>query len=168
MFVPFCAMAQGVRATGIVRKYPAIVNPVFELLMRFNVNIVQMPCPELFFDSWCRRPCQKKKYDTVKNRSVCRQVGTGVVGMVEMCQKNGAQVCGILGIERSPSCAVSLLTAPPPNRIISGKGIFIEELQRLLRERKLEDRVPFVGIDAISVGKTLPAIRDLIGPPGRS
>ena len=100
IFVPFCALAQGVRASGIVRKYPAIVNPVLELLMYMNINIIQMPCPELFFDGWQRRPCQKNRYDRPENRRVCREVAGGVVKMAQMCQTNGKEVCAILGIER--------------------------------------------------------------------
>ena len=61
VYVPFCMLAQGIRAATIVRVYPAIVNPVIKFFMEKNINIIQMPCPELIFDGFYRRPCGKSE-----------------------------------------------------------------------------------------------------------
>lgn len=160
VFVSFCTLAQGVRAQGIVRDFPSIITPVVKLLEEHHINIVQMPCPELFFDGWVRNPCRKEKYNNPKNRDICRRLGKTIVNMAKMCSANNAQICCILGIERSPSCAVKMLSAPPPNWTTGGTGIFTEELQRLFNEENMS--IPFVGIDVLDMNGTLAKIRNLI------
>lgn len=153
VFVPFCLLSQGIRADGIVKKYSSIVKPVVSLLMDYDINIVQMPCPELIFDGFHRRPCQKPKYDNEKNRKVCREVGDNVVKLIQLFQINGCDIKAILGIDYSPSCAVKLLTGRPPKRIRKGKGIFVEELQSLLRTQKI--KIPFIGVQIYKINETL-------------
>lgn len=153
VFVPFCALAQGVRAQGIVRDYPAVINPIIRMLADNNINIVQMPCPELFFDGFTRRPKQKGAYDTPQNREVYKKVAKIVADQISMLQSAGCEIIAILGIEFSPSCAVSQLTGPPPQRFIKGKGIFIEELEVLLRHITPKPRL--IGIRTSRIESTL-------------
>ncbi len=151
-FVAFCTLAQGVRASGIVRKYPAVVKPIIDVLMENKINIFQMPCPELFFDSFHRSPCQKGKYDTPQNRQVYKQLAESVVEQITMLQRNGNSVEVIIGVERSPSCAVCMLTAPH-RQIIRGEGIFIEEIKKVLHKAGI--KVPFIGFDAYDINNSI-------------
>lgn len=160
VFVPFCTCAQGVRATGIVKKYAATIRPVMDLLIKNDINIVQMPCPELFFDGFHRRPCGKPQYDTPGNRKVCRSVADDVVELVKMFKDNGRKIEAILGIDYSPSCAVNFIAGRPPQRRLTGKGIYIEELQAALHEVQI--KVPFIGIQVYQIDKTLAELRQLI------
>lgn len=155
----FCVMSQGVRAQGIVRTYPAIVNPVLEMLMRHNINIVQMPCPELVFDSFCRRPCHKPKYDKPKNRAACCQVAQQVVDQMILLRDNGNEIVAIVGIDFSPSCAVDLLYGPRRERQ-SGSGIFIEELKTLLTKNGF--KIPMLGIRLYEIDHTLQRLKKLL------
>ena len=55
----------------------------------------------------------------------------------------GLNVLAIVGVEFSPACAPSYLNKG--RRILKGKGIYIEELERELKLQKL--RVPFIGVN---------------------
>lgn len=161
-FVAFCTLAQGVRAQSLVRTYPAVVQPVIELLVKQQFNIWQMPCPELFFDSFCRRPCGKQAYDRPEFRKEYMKVAGYIGRMCQMLEKAGNQVELVLGVERSPSCAISKLAAPGgPHepRIISGEGIFIEELKKALRN--LICKPQYVGVDTLHIGETMRVLERL-------
>jgi len=160
VFVSFCLLAQGIRASGIVKKFPGAVQPIINLLNRYNINIVQMACPELHFDTFQRRPCGKKKYDNPKNRSICRKLAEKEVDFIHLLQKNGCTVDVILGVEFSPSCAVSLLTAPPPKRYVKGEGIYIEELKKVLHSRRIS--LPIIGVQIYQMGNTLDELNNLL------
>lgn len=161
VFVPFCLLSQGVRAQGIVKQFPAIVEPVVDLLMELKVNIYQMPCPELFFDKFQRRPCGKSKYDTNKNRSMCQRLGKNVASWIKMFKDNNCAVEAILGIENSPSCAVNFMLGRHRQRV-NEAGIFIEELQTVLQEQGIEG-IPFVGVQIYHIDKTLQELRKALG-----
>ncbi|MBU1202756.1 hypothetical protein KKH39_01805 [Patescibacteria group bacterium] len=159
VFLSFCATAQGVRAQGIVRKYPAIITPVTEMLTRHKINMVQMPCPELIFDGFCRRPCHKTHYDKVSNRAVCRQLAQTVVGQMILFKDNGNELMAVLGIDFSPSCAVDLIYGEKRQHL-RGSGIFVEELQSLMHKQSL--RVPMIGIRLYQMEDTLKQLRELL------
>jgi len=154
--VPFCALAQGIRAQGIVRNYPAVVTPVISCLSEHNVNIHQMPCPELCFDRLIRRPKQKSAYADERCQLGYASAANLVTAQVEMYMSNGYEVVAIMGIEFSPSCAVSLITGPPPKRIQPGQGFFIEALSHALRAKG--KNIPFIGI---KTSKPEDAVREL-------
>jgi len=160
VFVPFCLLSQGVRAQGIVRQFPAIVEPVVDLLMDLDINIYQMPCPELFFDKFQRRPCGKSKYDTHKNRAICQQLGKNVANWIKMFKDNNCLVEAILGIENSPSCAVKFMLGRQRQRV-NEAGIFIEELQTVLREQDIKG-IPFVGVQIYHIDKTRQELQKLL------
>lgn len=160
VFVPFCMLSQGIRATSIVKVFPAIVNPVVELFMQKNINIVQMPCPELVFDGFHRQPCGKSQYDNSENRKICRDVAQGIVNQMELFINNGCKICLVMGIDYSPSCAVSLISGKFPKNMKRGRGIFIEELQYVMRCEGID--VPFVGTRIYRIDETIEAIKNYI------
>jgi len=159
ILVPYCALSQGIRAEGIVRHYPAVVTDVINYLIEKEINIMQMPCPELFFDGIKRQPCGKPNYDNLRNRRVCREVATEVVKMILLIKKGGYEVIGILGVNYSPSCAVDFIGYKRPDKM-PGTGIYIEELKKVLKENGLN--VPFIGIENYDINSTMQKLRKLI------
>jgi len=160
ILVPYCALAQGIRAKGIVKHYPAVVKDVIEYLIQEEINIMQMPCPELFFDKEQngginRQPCGKSRYDTENNRKVCRRCAVDVVNMIRLFQSGGYDIIGILGVNYSPSCAVDLIRFDE-----KGTGIYIEELQKVLNENSLS--IPFIGIENGKIDKTIRRLKEII------
>lgn len=160
-FVPFCLICQGVRAQGIVRHFPACVDPLIRILIKHHINIVQMPCPELIFDGFQRKPCGRKKYDTPPNRQICEKIAEQVIEMMAEFRKNGCDIVAMLGIEFSPTCAVSKLMAPPPNRqMIFGEGIFIEALKKKLKQKQI--RIPIIGVEIYHIGRSAEQLETLL------
>ena len=160
VFVPFCLLAQGVRATGIVKRYSSAIAPVVNLLMEENVNIIQMMCPELIFDGFHRKPCGRLKYDTPQNHKICQEVAEKQVQMMEMLINNGHSVEAIVGIEFSPSCAVSRLTGKWPRGQQKGEGIYVEELRKLMDQKGI--KVPFIGIQMYHMSDTLRELSEVL------
>lgn len=159
ILVSFCILAQGFRAEGIVKKYPAVVKPVLDLLARYDVNIIQMPCPEIRFEGIRRKPAGKTRYDTVEYRRLCRGIAEEVVSFIEDMIDEGYDVLGIMGVENSPSCGVNYVIERRWR--VKGRGVFMEELEGVLRERELD--IPLIGLDIYRVEKTLGELEELLG-----
>lgn len=159
-FVSFCLLSQAVRADGLVRKYPAVVEPVISLLIQHNINIIQMPCPELLFDSFHRKPCGKAKYDNSSNRTICSDLAKQILDQIKMLKKNGQKIEMILGIDFSPSCAVHQLMGHKPRRPIAGTGIYTEELSRLIKKENI--RIPIIGVSTYAVESTINEIQSIL------
>lgn len=160
VFVPFCLLAQGVRAVGIVKHHAAVVTPVVKILLEAKVNIIQMMCPELIFDGFYRKPCGRLKYDTLENHKVCREVAKNTVGIMEMLLKNDQSIDAVLGIDFSPSCAVNKLTGGGPKRFINGEGIYTEELRKLMNSKGI--KVPFIGVQIYHIDYTEKALKKIL------
>jgi predicted secreted protein len=173
VFVPFCLLNRGVVAEGLAREYPAIVKPVIMELIDRDMNIVQMPCPELHFSSFeeslKRSPKLKKDYDTPEFRALCRRLGSQTADIVEGFVKADYRVKCILGIEYSPSCAVRLVfrsrtaTYSTEGYTVHESGIFFEELKQILTSRGLD--IPLVGIHLRGMEKSLGDLKNVLGPP---
>lgn len=162
VFVPFCVLGQAFQAQGLVKyEWHGTLRPVMELLVKKDVNIIQLPCPEtLYFGiekGLRRQPLGIGYYDNPDFRKLCHSLAKDVVKIIEGLLKNEYSIVGILGIEYSPSCAVKLQYT---NRgTIHKKGIFIEELENLLREKNIE--IPMVGINRRGIKKSLERINNL-------
>ena len=161
ILVPYCALSQGVRADTIVRKYPAIVTELAEYLIKKEINIMQMPCPELDFDGIHRKPCGKRHYDRKRNRIVCREIAEGIVDKVLLLESGGYEIACIMGVDYSPSCAVDYIQyLRQENKRIPGCGIFIEELKTVLAEKGLN--IPMIGIQVYNIDETLHKLDEII------
>lgn len=157
VFVPFCFLAQGIRAKGIVKDYPSVIYPVAEILINENINIIQMPCCEIEYEGINRTPSGKKRYDNKEYRGICRKKAKEVVDLILRLLSNNSKVLFILGIENSPSCAV--------NYIFEGimkkeSGIFIEELRKEMNKQKIS--IPIVGINTRGMKITIERINKII------
>lgn len=48
VFVPFCVLGQAFQAQGLAKyEWYGTLQPVVELLVEKDVNIIQLPCPEI-------------------------------------------------------------------------------------------------------------------------
>lgn len=159
IFVPFCLLAQGFRAEGIVKKFPAIVKPVVDLLEGYQINLIQMPCPELEYEGIKRKPASKAKYDNETYRNICKKYANQMTSFIKELIGNGYEVLCILGIENSPSCAVSYLFEK--GRRVRGTGVYMEELKKKLEEEKID--IQFLGVDIYGMNKTIFELRKILG-----
>jgi len=138
-----------------------MIRPVIEELVRQDINLVQMPCPESQlggYDNGLRRdPKGIDTYDTPVFGELCSRLASETVDLIKAILSNGYQILAILGIEYSPSCAINYqyTSRGTANR----RGIFIEALDERLKKENIE--IPFIGINRRAVEKSLNEIRGL-------
>jgi len=162
IFVPFCILSQAFQAQGLVKyEWHGTLRPIMEELIKRDINIIQMPCPEtLFFgikDGLKRNPMGIEYYNTPEFRKHCRSIAREVAKMIEGIIQSGYRVVGILGTEYSPSCAVELQYTS--RGTIHKKGIFIEELEKILKEKSIN--VPFVVINRRGIKNSIERMKKL-------
>jgi len=72
--------------------------------------------------------------------------------------KNGFEVLGVVGINRSPSCGVE--TTSKDNREIEGEGVFVECLREELERKGAKIRL--AGIKANEPAMAVKVVRELV------
>jgi predicted secreted protein len=131
--------------------------PVINTLLKHDLGIVQMPCPEFL----CMG-LEKELYGEIPEnqlRDCFQNIASGVVDQIEAYLKLGYEIAGIIGMDPSPSCGVSVSkgrgTMLGQDRDTSEKetpGVFIEELIELAAERGLNN-LPLYGIRRVLPGE---------------
>ena len=91
--------------------------PFVDTIIKNNIGIYQLPCPEFKFGGLNRPSQTKEEYDTKEFRDLCKTLSSDVVKDIKEYLKHDFQLLGIIGIENSPTCSIS-----------GKRGIFIEEL----------------------------------------
>ena len=146
--------------------------PAFETAGR---TVIQLPCPETIVFGLNRREITKDQLDHPFYRRSCRKLFTPYADMIEMYYRNGYDIV-FYGVPKSPSCACELTSIggvggkdrkdrPFENRIVPGKGVFFEEIGRMLHERG----VCFTFRDAVRSGRISgPVFRLRLPAPKRS
>ena len=151
VFVSHCLLAQGVRAEGLAKYFPATVRPVVQFCLDNDINIAQMPCPELLCPAGglVRAPHGKKWYEQAGLRETSRRIAESQVEYMRRLIKAGFELLAVIGMEFSPACAVNYLNRGA--RIIKEKGIYVEELQAALARESIDVR--FVGVNQRALKK---------------
>jgi predicted secreted protein len=116
-----------------------------------------MPCPEF--------PClglEKELYGQLSEedlRACFRKLALTVIDQAEAYLADGYDILGIIGMNPSPSCGVEVTkgkgTMLGIDRDTSEKeasGVFIEKLQKLARERQMDD-LSFFGVRRLMPGE---------------
>jgi predicted secreted protein len=146
--VVHCVLNQNSRASGLARRAGAM-NEIVKWLMQKGIGIVQLPCPELTYAGASRPPQTKEQYDTPKYRNLCIKFAEDVAGQIQGYEKCGVRLILIVGIGRSPSCAVN-----------EPSGILMEELRKALCERGIS--APFYDIDSEGLKEDLTKLEELL------
>lgn len=164
IFIPFCLICQAFQAQGIVRYgYSAVIKPIIEEILRHDINIIQMPCPESQLGGYeqglKRGPKGINQYDIPEFRKICQRLASETTEIIKAILANGYEIVAILGIEYSPSCATKIQYSP--RGTFHRPGLFIEALKSQLDKEKLE--IPFIGINRRGIKKSLNELRKVIG-----
>lgn len=158
IFVPFCLMAQGYQAQGIVKyEWKSSIKPFMEILLDNDINIIQMPCTEASFNnSLVREPKGLSKYNTEEFNKHCEIKANEVINEIKEIINAGYEVIGILGIEQSPSCCVNYIYTNKGNE--KRKGLFIEKVYEGIKEYN----IPIIGINRKYIKKSLTELERII------
>lgn len=170
ILVAHCVLNQNSLSDGTA-DYPASNNEVVHLLLQSRVGIVQMPCPELHCLGLDRGNVHGSEQPVVventrirksmNRRSAVRILNAlvrQIVYQIEEYRRHGFTTCGIVGINRSPSCGVN--TTSICNREAKGEGMFIEALHKELKKRHIH--IDMVGIKALDVKEAIISIKKLL------
>jgi predicted secreted protein len=127
--------------------FPGVVSPVVGLLRELGYTIQQMPCPELTLLGPKRWWQVREQYDSPGFRRHCQFLAGTVADVLEAHVEKGVADVVVLGIDGSPSSGVTATSTSGgswggrPEQIgfafVPGKGVWIEELERVLGERGL-------------------------------
>ena len=156
VFLPFCALCESAKAGGLVRKHPAVVGPLLDLFREHEINMVQLPCPEMLGEGLVREPHDITYYERQDFVDLCRRLACEQSGIIEKFLEAGFSLVGIVGIERSPSCSVGSVRRN--GKIVKGNGIFMRQLLVRLRDKGIE---PFtLSLDLGKLEEALEILRE--------
>lgn len=151
VFVPHCILNQNVRAVG-KEKSNGTIKEIVNFFAEAEVGIVQLPCPEVEFDGGLDRPLKtKENYNNEIYRNCCREISLKILKEVRKYLDKEYKVVGILGVEFSPTCAVYRIENG--NKILPGKGILMEELEKEMQKENFQ--VPIIAVNLNNIFSTL-------------
>lgn len=116
-----------------------LASEIVQYALRHNVGLVQMPCPEFTFCGNPRPSRTKDEYERLEGfkehcERLAKDVAERIRQLIIMSEKPRIHIIAIIGIKRSPSCAINSAIAIRNGALNqSEKGIFIELLERELR-----------------------------------
>ena len=145
VFISHCLLAQVTVAKGLAKISPAIVKPVAQFCLDNDINIFQMPCPEVLCEMGGleRQLHGKIWYENNGLRKISTRIAKEQVNYMKALINAGLDILAIIGVEFSPACAPTYLNKG--RSVIKDKGIYIEELQQELKLQELQ--IPFIGIN---------------------
>lgn len=110
-----------------------MIKEIIEFLIRKEIGIIQMPCPELAYAGVARQPQTREQYDNARFRGCCRKIAEEIAKQMREYAEDGVKLKIVLGVDGSPSCSVDKIS-----------GIFMEELRLKLDECGVS--APFHGL----------------------
>lgn len=145
VLVAHCILNQNSKIDGCAH-YPGAMKEVTELLLGADCGIVQLPCPEIMYLGLDRR-VDRQSARTIESEDTrvarlmsessgrlgCRQIAEETAYQVQEYLKNEFAVCGMLGIDGSPTCGVETIWAEGAEA--PGQGVLIQELVEACRGR---------------------------------
>ena len=145
--VAYCILNQNSRVLGLAER-PSAITEIVEFLVRMDVGIIQMACPELTYAGILRKSQTKDEYDNVMFKDHCRKIAEEIARQIQEYAKCEIKLKIVIGVDGSPSCGVT------------DSGILIEELRSILKEKEIT--VPFHGIRYNRLSEDLKELEKLI------
>ncbi len=170
IFVAHCILNQNSISDGTA-DHPGCIKEIMDLLIASKMGIIQMPCPELHCLGLDRgdvngntRPVVeensriRKMLMQSENQEKIKKIINLILYQVDEYLKNGFEIKGIVGVDRSPSCGVNSTSIN--NQEVEGQGVFIQKLQSELSQKNI--KIEFFGIKAFEPEKARSTIKNLI------
>ena len=150
VFVPGCMMCPSFQA-DFSEKNRKWSKEIIPFLLEKDIGIIPMPCPEISFGGFkngvARLPHGISYYEKLPGFiEYCEKLGHNTACQIIELSEAGFCVLAIIGIERSPTCAVSFLRT---NRgTIKRQGLFMKDVSDELTRNSFN--VPIIGINRSS------------------
>lgn len=105
IFLSHCLLNQNACVRGLASQ-PAVIRELVDLLLKYEVAMYQMPCPEVTYLGSMRWGMVKKMYSTPMFRRHCRHLAEQLCDQVQTYRDNGHQVIGFVMRDGSPTCGL--------------------------------------------------------------
>lgn len=121
-----------------IERNIGLANEIVQYTLKHNIGLVQMQCPEFTFCGNPRPSRTKDKYERLQGfrdhcEKLAKSVSEQIRALITMSRNPQIHVIAIIGIKRSPSCAVNSAIAIRDGVVRQNeKGIFIELLENEL------------------------------------
>jgi predicted secreted protein len=180
IFVSHCILNT---ASKVVLYNQQDIDAEEDLRLRFvskalnaGVQFVQLPCPEFTLYGSRRWGHVSNQFDNPFFRQHCRKILKPIIQQLkEYLSKPSFEVLGIVGIDGSPSCGVDytceadwygafdgregLEDTLKTVKLVSKHGVFMDELESMLKEEGLTEKVPLRSLFAPEPEKCLSLIK---------
>lgn len=157
IIVCHCILNLNAKVRGIA-NFPELNKKIVKFLLDKEIGIIQMPCPEFTLLGEARWGQCEKQYNTPYFRKHCRKISEEIVDQIEVYLLNDYRICGVIGLDGSPSCGVQFtcqgewggeMSLNPDLKkqldtltMVPGPGVLIKELQKELIKRDID--IPFL------------------------
>ncbi|CAH2212490.1 CD3072 family TudS-related putative desulfidase [Tepidibacter aestuarii] len=125
VFLSHCILNQNSVVKPLARAKGGY-NKIVEEIIKRDIGIYQIMCPENKYLGLDRLPKTKEEYDNEDYRDICKGIAYEVVTDIEKYINNSNKVLGIIGISESPTCSYN-----------KNKGILFEEIFYLLNKKSI-------------------------------
>ena len=151
--------------------FPGTFKEIVNLILQYDVGVVQMPCPELLclgldrgdihgaeravvventrIRNALNQPLATKKLKVLVDQMIF-QIGEYI--------KNGFSILGIIGINRSPSCGID--TTSMNDKEVEGKGVFMESISQELKNKGM--KIEMIGVKPSEVATSVTKLKNLL------
>lgn len=148
VFVANCLLNANSEARGYAH-YPGICKEFFNIINKYELGIIQLPCPETLYLGVQRWWGTAALNDNPGYHKACRAYIIPMVDYMESFIKMGYKIVGIIGSKGSASCGSFYTNEASdwggcPNlietevSIIAGKGTMMEELNKEILDRGIQ------------------------------
>ena len=125
IFLSHCILNQNTVVYPLARAKGSYKDIALELIKN-DIGIHQLPCPEYRYLGLNREPMTKEQYNTKDFRNINKNIAIDIVKIIKEYINNGYEVLGIIGINESPTCSIN-----------GDKGILMEELINILNDENI-------------------------------
>ncbi len=162
VFVPACLLCPILQAKFDENK-TAWNTEIRSYLQQNEISVIQMPCSETSFQSphsgMGRKPHGVSFYEKLPGYvEHSKKLAHEVAAQIQDLITHGYSVA-IMGVEHSPSCAVSYIYMGPGRGTVHRSGIFIQALRDELNARNIS--VPMIGINRRFPKKAISELRKI-------
>lgn len=143
-------------------------SEIVQYALRRNIGLIQMPCPEFTFCGNPRPSRTKDDYERLEGfkehcEKLAKSFAEQIIKLITMSRIPQIHIIAVVGIKRSPSCAVNSAMAVRNGKLNQNeKGIFIEFLERELRPY-YQHMPPFLEYDFDDPAGIIEKLEKLVG-----
>ncbi|MBI5606461.1 MAG: DUF523 domain-containing protein [Deltaproteobacteria bacterium] len=150
---------------------PSQFREIIDLIMKNQIGILQLPCPEVMCLGLDRGDRQGGKRQVLEentrignlmsemvNQKLLRVKAEEVATLIQDYRSYGFRVIGVVGINRSPSCGIE--TTTKDNAEEKGKGVFMGLISEAFAKRA--QNIMMIGVKTSEIKESVMKLKQFI------